>query len=133
MRMLKPVRMSGEDNGPVWARSRRRSRGAGPLIGFLVSLLAIFGAIMVVASVKEGSIAGGGAFVDHWTGKAIQWGKDAWAEATADTEQAADAVAEEVQPAVDGAAAAGEAAATTAQAPAPAPAPAQAPAAKAGN
>ena len=119
MQMAEPVRMSGEDGGPVWARSRRRSRGAGPLVGFLVALLAIFGAVMVVASVKEGSIAGGGAFVDHWTGKGIQAAKDMWAEATAGTEEAADAVAEEVQPAVDAAAEAGEAATGAAQPVAP--------------
>lgn len=121
MQMAEPVRNSGEDSGPVWARSRRRSRGGGPLVGFLVSLLAIFGAIVVIASIKEGSIAGGGAFVDHWAGKGVQAVKDLWSEATAGTEEAADAVAEEVQPAVDAAAEAGQEATTTAPPPAAAP------------
>lgn len=121
-----PVRMADDDNGPVWARTRRRSRGAGPLIGFLVTLLALFGAVMVVASVKEGSISGGGAFVDHWVGRGVQAVKDMWAEASAGTEDAADAVAEEAQPVAEAAAdaAAAPQAAATAAAPAAAPAPA---------
>lgn len=123
MQMLEPVRMSGEDAGPVWARSRRRSRGAGPLVGFIVSLLAIFGAVVVIASVKEGSIAGGGAFVDHWVGRGVQASKDFWHEATSGTEKAADAVAEEAQPV----------AAAPAATPAPEAAQASAPPAKTAN
>ncbi|MDP3418094.1 hypothetical protein, partial [Falsiroseomonas sp.] len=50
-------------------RSRRRSRN--PLLGILVSLLALFGALTAVLGVKEQSLAEGGAIMDGWIAKGI--------------------------------------------------------------
>jgi len=68
MRFPEPVRMADDDNSsPVWARSkRRRSRGGAPLVGFLVTLLALFGALTAVLSIKERSVEAGGAVIDGW-------------------------------------------------------------------
>jgi hypothetical protein len=55
-------------HNPVWARSRRRS-GGNPLVGILVTLLALFGAATAVLAIKERSIAAGGAVLDGWMAK----------------------------------------------------------------
>lgn len=64
MRFPEPVRMA-DDTGPVWARTRRRS-GGNPIIGLLVTILALFGALTAVLSIKEQSVAEGGAIIDGW-------------------------------------------------------------------
>lgn len=53
------------DNTPVWARKKRRSGGP-PIVGLLVTLLALFGALTAVLGIKEQSLAEGGAIVDGW-------------------------------------------------------------------
>jgi len=72
MRFPQPVRMAEGGDGPVWARQRRRSGGP-PLVGLLVTLVALFGALMLVLSIKEKSVAKAGAQVDGWTASA--WGQ----------------------------------------------------------
>jgi hypothetical protein len=65
MRFSEPVRMA--DNGehsPVWARTRRRS--GNPLVGIIVTLLALFGVLTAVLGIKEQSLAEGGAVMDGW-------------------------------------------------------------------
>jgi hypothetical protein len=70
MRFSQPVRMSEDgDHSPVWARSKRR-RG-NPLVGLLVTLLALFGALTGVLGIKEKSLAEGGAMMDGWISKAV--------------------------------------------------------------
>tara|TARA_R110000787_G_scaffold11063_4_gene37108 strand:- start:6750 stop:7073 length:324 start_codon:yes stop_codon:yes gene_type:complete len=56
----------GGDASPVWARSRKRS--GVPIVGLLVTLLALFGALTAVLGIKEQSLAAGGAVVDGWIG-----------------------------------------------------------------
>ena len=68
MRFPEPLRMAEDDGAsPVWARSKRRkSRGGTPLVGFLVTLLALFGALTAVLAIKERSVAAGGEVIDGW-------------------------------------------------------------------
>lgn len=67
MRFSEPVRMADDDGAsPVWARSTRRSRGGNPIVGLLVTLLALFGALTAVLGIKEQSVAKGGAMIDGW-------------------------------------------------------------------
>lgn len=75
MRFPEPVRMAddGEHGGPVWARNGKRRHGGNPLIGLLVTLLALFGALTAVLAVKERSVAEGGAMIDGWI--ATGWSK----------------------------------------------------------
>jgi hypothetical protein len=69
MRFSQPVRMADDgDHSPVWARSKRRS-GGNPIVAFIVTLLAIFGALTAVLGVKEKSLAEGGAIIDGWMAK----------------------------------------------------------------
>ncbi|RZJ29020.1 MAG: hypothetical protein EON85_07790 [Brevundimonas sp.] len=66
MRFSEPVRMADDgDHSPVWARTKRR-RGANPLVGILVTLLAVFGVLTAVLGIKERSLAEGGAIIDGW-------------------------------------------------------------------
>ncbi len=58
----------GEHN-PVWARSKRR-RG-NPLVGIIVTLLALFGVLTAVLGIKEQSLAEGGAMMDGWIAKGV--------------------------------------------------------------
>jgi hypothetical protein len=103
MRFLEPVRMADDsDQGPVWARSRRRRSGF-PLVGLLVTLLALFGALTAVLAVKERSVAAGGATIDGWLAagwdKAMELTGRAEA-ATAQTAEKAGAVADRTGDAV---------------------------------
>ncbi len=67
MRFPEPVRMSDTPSSPVWARTRKRSRGiGGGLVGLLVTLLALFGVLTAVLGIKERSLAEGGAVMDGW-------------------------------------------------------------------
>ncbi len=66
MTFSEPVRMAEDDGGtPSWARPKRR-RGGSPVINFLVTLLALFGALTAVLGVKEQSVAEGGVIIDRW-------------------------------------------------------------------
>ena len=58
----------GENHGggtPAWARRGRRS-GSNPLVGLLVTLFALFGALTAGLAVKERSVAGAGEQIDGW-------------------------------------------------------------------
>ena len=67
MRFPEVVRMAEGDPGPVWARSkRRRGNPLGGLVGLIVTLLALFGALTFGLSIKEHSVAGAGAMIDGW-------------------------------------------------------------------
>lgn len=63
--------MADDGAGPVWAQKRRRS-GSPPVIGFLVGLLALFGAVVLVLSIMDRSVAEAGARVDGWIGKGME-------------------------------------------------------------
>jgi hypothetical protein len=66
MRFLEPVRMADDgDHGPVWARRKRRS-GGNPIVGLLITLIALFGALMIVLGIKEQSVGEAGVIVDRW-------------------------------------------------------------------
>ena len=78
-------------HSPVWARSkRRRGRGGTPLVGFLVTLLALFGALTAVMAIKERSIAAGGAVIDSWITAGVQKGREVIGQAPAAGAVAAD-------------------------------------------
>ncbi|MFN3352440.1 MAG: hypothetical protein ACK4Z5_02435 [Brevundimonas sp.] len=103
MKFLEPVRIADDGgHGPVWARSRRKS-GGNPIIGLVVTLVALFGALMIALSVAERSVAGAGERVDGWiavavdgvremTGQADEAAEAAGAEAVEATEKAGDAM-----------------------------------------
>ncbi|MDP2116904.1 MAG: hypothetical protein Q8J71_05880, partial [Brevundimonas sp.] len=57
------------EHSPVWARSRRRS--GNPLVGIIVTLLALFGVLTAVLGVKEQSLAEGGAIMDGWISRGV--------------------------------------------------------------
>ena len=70
MRFSEPVRMADDgEHSPVWARTKRR--GGNPLVGIIVTLLALFGVLTAVLGVKERSLAEGGAIVDGWIVKGV--------------------------------------------------------------
>lgn len=71
MRFSEPVRMADDgEHSPVWARPRRR-RGGNPIIGIIVTLLAVFGVLTAVLGIKEKSLAEGGALMDGWIAKGV--------------------------------------------------------------
>lgn len=49
---------------PVWARKSKR--GGLPIVGLLVTLLALFGALTAVLGIKEKSVGAGGDMIDGW-------------------------------------------------------------------
>jgi hypothetical protein len=70
MRFSEPVRMADDgEHSPVWARSRRRS--GNPLVGIIVTLLALFGVLTAVLGIKEQSLAEGGAIMDGWISRGV--------------------------------------------------------------
>lgn len=93
MRFSQPVHMSEGEASPVWARSKRRSGGASP-IGFLVTLLALFGALTGVLGIKERSLAEGGAIIDGWITSAWTSAKGLAGQAPEAGEEAAEKVGE---------------------------------------
>lgn len=101
MRFLEPVRMSEDDAGPVWARNKRR-RGGPPVIGFLITLLALFGALTAVLGIKERSVAEGGAVIDGWL-------STGWDQVKRLTGQADEATGAAIEDAADAAGRAGSA------------------------
>jgi hypothetical protein len=70
MRFSEPVRMA-DDGGhsPVWARPKRQS--GNPLVGIVVTLLALFGVLTAALGIKERSLAEGGAMMDGWISKGV--------------------------------------------------------------
>lgn len=71
MRFSEPVRMADDgEHSPVWARTKRR-RGGNPIVGIIVTLLALFGVLTAVLGVKEKSLAEGGALMDGWIAKGV--------------------------------------------------------------
>ena len=104
MRFLQPVRMADENQGPSWARSRRRKRRGpnfAPLIGFLVTLLALFGALTAVMSIKERSIEAGGKVIDGWIATGIAVIKESAGQAPAKVEAVADKAGDKVEAAAE--------------------------------
>jgi hypothetical protein len=70
MRFSEPVRMADDgEHSPVWARSKRR--GGNPVVGIIVTLLALFGVLTAVLGIKEQSLAEGGAMMDGWITKGV--------------------------------------------------------------
>jgi hypothetical protein len=103
MRFQVPVRMTDDHASPVWARTRKRSGGgAGGFVGFLVTLLALFGVLTAALGIKERSLAEGGALMDGW----IMAGMD---KARALAGQAPEAAGAAVETAGEAAGATGEA------------------------
>jgi hypothetical protein len=106
MRFSEPVRMADDgEHSPVWARTKRRSGGA-PLVGVLVTLLALFGVLTAVLGIKEKSLAEGGAMMDGWIAQAVATVKGEASEAGAEAADAAGAAAETAAEAAPAAAAA---------------------------
>lgn len=71
MRFSEPVRMADDgEHSPVWARTKRR-RGGNPIVGIVVTLLAVFGVLTAVLGIKEKSLAEGGALMDGWIAKGV--------------------------------------------------------------
>jgi len=69
MRFPEVVHMTDDAaHSPVWARTskRRKSGGGGAFLGLIVTLLALFGALILGLSIKEGSVAGAGTMIDGW-------------------------------------------------------------------
>jgi len=109
MRFSEPVRMADDgEHSPVWARSRRRS-GGNPVVGIIVTLLALFGVLTAVLGIKEQSLAEGGAMMDGWITKGVSTVRG---EAPRVADEAADAAGAAAEKAGD-AAQAGAAAASS--------------------
>ena len=89
MRFPEPVRMADGDSGPVWARKGRRSSG-NPIVGVLITLLALFGAISMVMGIKERSFSAGGAVIDGWVSGAWYGARQLAGQAPEAAEKAAD-------------------------------------------
>lgn len=100
---------------PVWERRGRRS-GSNPLVGLIVTLLALFGALTAGLAIAERSVAGAGERIDGWiatgwntvrgidgddvaeaAGEAAEATGDAAAEAGDAVEEGADRAAEELK------------------------------------
>lgn len=109
MRIPEPVRDSDGHSSPVWARKKRRGAGVGGLVGLLVTLLAVFGALTAALGVKERSLAEGGALMDGW----ITAGVNAARELAGQTPEAAEAAADTAGEAAEKAGDALEASAAT--------------------
>ncbi len=91
MRFLEPVRMSDDHSSPVWARTKRRSRGGGGgFVGLIVTLLALFGVLTAVLGVKERSLAEGGAMMDGWISAGVVKARELAGQAPEAAEVAAD-------------------------------------------
>ena len=97
----------GENSGggrPAWERRGRRS-GSNPIVGLVVTLLALFGALTAGLSIAERSVAGAGERIDGWI--SAGWNtvrgvdvEDA-AEAAGDAAEATGEAAEEAGEAVE--------------------------------
>ncbi|MBU1348361.1 MAG: hypothetical protein KKA16_15580 [Alphaproteobacteria bacterium] len=94
MRFPEPVRNSDDHASPVWARSKRRSRGGGGFVGLIVTLLALFGVLTAVLGVKEQSLAEGGAIMDGWITAGVAKARELAGQAPEIAEAAADGAGE---------------------------------------
>ncbi len=93
MRFSEPARMADDgEHSPVWARTRRRS--GNPIVGILVTLLALFGVLTAVLGIKEQSLAEGGAMMDGWITKGVSTVTGEAAGAADEAAEAAGAAAE---------------------------------------
>lgn len=105
MRFSEPVRMvDAGEHSPVWARTRRRS--GNPLLGIVVTLLALFGLLTAVLGVKEQSLAEGGATMDGWISKGVAMVKGEAPRVADEAAEATAAAAEKAGSATQAAAAA---------------------------
>ncbi|NBB64503.1 hypothetical protein GVN18_35180 [Pseudomonas sp. ODNR1LW] len=66
MRFIDIRRAADGAEGPIWARRKKKKASAAPLINVLVTLLALFGALTLVLSIKERSIEAAGRMMDGW-------------------------------------------------------------------
>lgn len=114
MRFSEPLRMAegegGGEHNPVWARSRRRNSG-NPVIGLIVTLVALFGALTIALGVKERSLAEGGGLMDGWLSSGWHAAKKAVGQAPETAEAAAEQAGEAAEKAGDAVAAGAETAA----------------------
>lgn len=95
------------EHSPVWARTKRRS--GNPIVGILVTLLALFGVLTAVLGIKEQSLAEAGAMMDGWIAKAVSTVKGEAPQVAGDAADAVGAAAEKTGDAAEaGAAAAAE-------------------------
>ena len=92
MRFPEPVRNADDHASPVWARSKKRRSGGGGggFVGFIVTLLALFGVLTAVLGIKERSLADGGALMDGWIIAGIEQGRTLIGRAPEAAEVAAD-------------------------------------------
>jgi hypothetical protein len=98
MRFPEPVRMADDgEASPVWARTSKKRGGGVPIIGLLVTLLALFGALTAVLGIKEQSVGAGGAMIDGW----ISTGWNSALKLVGKAPEAADRAAEEAGEAAD--------------------------------
>jgi hypothetical protein len=106
MRFSEPVRMADDgEHSPVWARSKRRS-GGNPLVGIIVTLLALFGVLTAVLGIKEQSLAEGGAMMDGWIAKGVSMVRGEAPRVAGEAADAAGAAAEQAGDAAQAGAAA---------------------------
>lgn len=92
MRFNQITRMADDGHtGPVWARKSRRSGGLSGIIGLIITLLAVFGALTAALGVKEQSLAEGGAVLDSWITKGVDGARGLVGQAP----EAAEAVADD--------------------------------------
>ncbi|HYE42717.1 MAG TPA: hypothetical protein VEA15_04925 [Caulobacteraceae bacterium] len=117
MRFPKAAHMP-DDGGeaPVWARRTSGGRGGGgnPLVGLIVTLLTLIGALTIGLAVWQKSFAAGGAKIDGWIAPAVNqvkaWTGKAGDKVEAGTESAAEAAGDAAAAAGDAASDAGDAA-----------------------
>ena len=94
MRSPEPARNADDHASPVRARPKRRlSRGGGGFVGFIVTLLALFGVLTAVLGIKKQSLAEGGAVMDGWITAGIDQGKKSIGQAPQAAEVAAEKAA----------------------------------------
>ena len=93
MRFNQITRMADDGHSsPVWARKKRRSgAGISGIIGLIITLLAVFGALTAALGIKEQSVAEGGAVIDSWITKGVNGAKGLIGQAP----EAAEAVADD--------------------------------------
>lgn len=76
---------------PVWERRARRGGGGNPLVGLIVTLLALFGALTAGLAIAERSVGEAGDRIDGW----ISTGWNTITGAAEDVDEEAAAAAEE--------------------------------------
>ena len=93
MRFNQITRMADDGHtGPVWARKSRRSGGGlSGIVGLIVTLLAVLGALTAALGIKEQSLAEGGAVLDSWITRGVDGAKGLVGQAP----EAAEAVADD--------------------------------------